>query len=311
VGKVIGIDLGGTNVAAGVVDGKHRLGDRTKRKTPAEGPDAVIDAIVGVVEDLDAPGAAVGIGVPGPVADGVVLTAPNLAGWTEPVALAEQLAERLGVDVAVGNDATVGAVGEWVAGAGRDATNLLGVWLGTGVGGGLVLAGTPFDGSTGAAGELGHVVVRPDGAWCGCGRRGCLEAYAGRAAMERAARIRAAAGEDTALLEIMERKGKARMTSSVWAEALEEGDAVATALVDDAVAALGIAVGSAINLLDLDTVVVGGGVTEKLGQPLVDRIAEAARPFLLVPDADRRFAVASLGDDAGIIGAAWLARQAG
>jgi glucokinase len=244
------------------------------------------------------------------VSGGVVLSAPNLPGWVEPVPLAGELTDLLDVPVAVGNDATVGAVGEWAAGAGRGARHLLGVWLGTGVGGGLVLDGRPFDGAHGAAGELGHVVVRPDGALCGCGRRGCLEAYAGRAAMEATVRARAEAGEATAMLELMAAKGKERMTSSVWAKATERGDPLATDVLDEAVAALGLAVGSVLNLLDLDTVVVGGGIAEKLGQALVDRIAEAARPVLLVPDAERRYALAELGDDAGIVGAAWLARRA-
>lgn len=308
MGAVVGVDLGGTNVTAGVVGRDHAVGRRAKAQTPAEGPAAVRDAIVALVTGLDVPLDAVGIGAPGPVSDGVVLAAPNLPGWTAPVRLQDEVAERLGVPAVVGNDATVGAVGEWVAGAGRGATNLLGVWLGTGVGGGLVLDGRPFAGTTGAAGELGHVVVRPDGALCGCGRRGCVEAYAGRASMERVVAMRVAAGETTALTAIAAAKGRARLTSSVWARACAEGDALATGIVDEAVSALGIAVGSAANLLDLDTVVVGGGLAEKLGQPLVDRIAEAARRAMLVPDTPRRFALAALGDDAGIVGAAALAR---
>jgi glucokinase len=184
------------------------------------------------------------------------------------------------------------------------------VWLGTGVGGGLVLDGAPFRGAFGSAGELGHVVVHRDGALCGCGRRGCLEAYAGRASMERVVGVRTAAGEPTALTGIMAAKGKERMTSGVWAKAIEQHDPLALGVLHEAVAALGTAIGSAINLLDLDTVVVGGGLTEKLGQALVDRIADAVRPVLLVPDAERRFLAASLGDDAGIVGAAEVARQA-
>lgn len=311
MGHVAGIDLGGTNVAGGLVDADHRVVERAKVKTPADGPDAVVEAIVGLVAELGTDVDAVGVGAPGPVHDGVIMSAPNLQGWTAAVPLGERLGSQLGVPVVVGNDATVGAVGEWVAGAGKGARNLLGVWLGTGVGGGLVLDGRPFSGTFGGAGELGHVVVHPGGALCGCGRRGCLEAYAGRASMERAARLRVAAGEKTALMEIMEDKGKTRMTSSVWGKAVDRGDPMATGMLDEAVGALGVAVGSAVNLLDLDTVVVGGGLTERLGQPLVDRIAAAARPCLLVPDVERRYVLAGLGDDSGIVGAAWLARAAG
>jgi glucokinase len=307
---VAGVDLGGTNITVGVVDPQHRVVERVKTKTPDGGPDAVIAAIVEAVEEvqgnISGKLAGVGVGAPGPVNDGVVKSAPNLEGWTAPVALREALIDELGIPVAVDNDATVGAVGEWVAGAGRGANNLLGVWLGTGVGGGLVLDGRPFSGTFGGAGELGHVVVHRDGALCGCGRRGCLEAYAGRASMERVARVRVAAGATTALTEIMESKNKSRMTSSVWTKAFEQGDEMATELLDSAVVALGVAVGSAINLLDLDTVVIGGGVAERMGHGIVDRIAEAARPVVLVSDVERRFVLARLGDDSGIVGAAWL-----
>jgi glucokinase len=306
--RVVGVDIGGTNIAAAVVEADHTVVDRTKVKTPAGGPEAVVGAIVDMVGRLGSVDA-LGAGVPGPVNDGRVMSAPNLPGWTEPVALAERLADELGVPVVVDNDGTVGAVGEWVAGSARGARNVLGAWLGTGVGGGLVLEGRPFRGSYGGAGELGHVVVQRGGALCGCGRRGCLEAYAGRASMERAARVRIAAGVPSVLPEIMAERGKSRMTSSVWAEAMQRDGQVATVLIDEAVEALGVAVGSAINLLDLDTVVVGGGLAEKLGQPLADRIAEAARPHLLVPSADRRVVVAELGDDSGVVGAAWVARQ--
>ena len=305
---VIGVDLGGTNITAGVVGPDHAVGKRLKQATPVEGPEAVAGAIAELVRSLDVRTDVVGVGAPGPIRDGVVVSAPNLSGWHEPFPLRERLGALLGVDVIVDNDATAGAVGEWAAGAGRRARNLLGVWLGTGVGGGLVLDGRPYGGSFGAAGELGHVVARPDGALCGCGRRGCLEAYAGRASMERVVRMRSSAGQVSALETLAAASGRNRLTSSVWAKAYRQGDAVTTAVLDDAVAALGIAIGSVINLLDLDTVVVGGGLAEKLGQPFVDRIVRAAEPVLLVPSAPRRFVVAELGDDAGIVGAAEVAR---
>jgi glucokinase len=306
--RIAGVDVGGTNIVAALVDIDHTVVDRAKVKTPTGGPAEVIDAVLEAVGRLGAIDG-VGVGAPGPVNDGTVISAPNLDGWTEPVPLGARLADALGVAVLVDNDATVGAVGEWVAGAGRGATNLLGVWLGTGVGGGLVLDGRPFRGSFGGAGEFGHVVVRRGGALCGCGRRGCVEAYAGRACLERAARVRIEAGIPSALLEIMAERGKSRMTSSVWAEAIERDGEVAVGLIEEAVQALGVAIGSAINLLDLDTVVIGGGLAEKLGQRFADRIEEATRPYLLVPAAQRQTVIAELGDDSGVVGAAWVARQ--
>ncbi len=305
---VAGVDVGGTNCAAALIDEDHQVVARAKRKTPSGGPKAVLKAVAELVEGLEERPAAVGVGVPGPVNDGVVMVAPNLSGWTEPVAVAERLTRALDRPVAVGNDANLGAVGEWVAGAGRGSNHLLGVWLGTGVGGGLVLNGQPHDGAFGGAGEFGHMVVHRGGALCGCGRRGCVEAYAGRASLEHAVQVAIDAGRETALTKIAEAKGKQRLTSGVWAAALAERDPLATALVDEAVAVLGVALGAAINLLDLDRVVVGGGFAEKLGQPLADRLAEAAAPWIMVDEVERRVVVAELEDDAGVVGAAELAR---
>ena len=304
----VGVDLGGTNLLVALVDDDHRIRASTRVTTPQEGPDAVIDAIADAVTGLGGEPTAVGVGAPGPISDGVVRVAPNLAGWTEPVPLAERLAAKLGTTVLVDNDVNVGVVGEWVAGAGRGARFLLGVWLGTGVGGGLVLDGKPYRGAYGAAAELGHVIVQAGGALCGCGRRGCVEAYAGRANMEQVVAQRVAKGWQTSVPQIMAKAGKDRMTSKVWAKALKADDPVAVAVFDEAVDALGVAIGSAINLLDLDRVVIGGGLAEKLGADLAERLAAAARPWTMVADVDRRFVVAEHGDDAGVIGAAHLAR---
>lgn len=302
-----GVDLGGTNVAAALVDGDGEVRARGKTKTPRGGPDAVIEAIADTVEGLGQRPGAVGVGAPGPVRQGVVVAAPNLAGWIEPVPLARRLAGRLGVEVVVDNDATAAAVGEWTWGAAREAGFVLCVTLGTGVGGGLVLDGAPYRGAHGAAGEIGHLTVQRAGALCGCGRRGCVEAYAGRASMERTARVAIDAGEATALADVLAERGRKRMTSSVWAEALARGDALATRLMDEAVDALGAGVAASVNLLDLDTVVVAGGLAERLGQPLVDRIATAAMPYLLDREVERRFVAGALGDDAGMLGAAAIA----
>ncbi len=143
----------------------------------------MLDVIAGLVDDLDEAPIAVGVGIPGVVHEGRVLTVPNLAGWHEPIDLGEELAERTGLPVALGNDANVGLLGEWLAGAAQGAHNVLGLWMGTGIGGGLILGGRPFTGSRGAAGEIGHVVVAAGGALCTCGRRGCVEGYAGRRSM--------------------------------------------------------------------------------------------------------------------------------
>lgn len=306
---VAGVDIGGTNVRVAVVDDGYSVVEAAEVSTPTEGPDSVVKAIAAAIDNFDEDVEAIGVGAPGPVSGGIVQTAPNLVGWSEPVPLARQLASALDRPVTVGNDANVGAVGEWVAGAARGSRYVLGVWAGTGVGGGLVLDGRPYDGAFGGAAELGHMVVRAGGALCGCGRRGCIEAYAGRASMEHMVDVAVKSGETTKLVSIMKDKGKDRITSAVWAKALKKNDELATRLIDQAIEALGIGVGSAINLLDLDCVVVGGGLAEKLGQEFADRIYEAAKPWMLVPNLERRVVVAELGDDSGVIGAAELARR--
>ncbi|MBA3742862.1 ROK family protein [Sporichthya sp.] len=308
---VVGVDVGGTNIEAGLVRPDHQVLGRRKAATPAGGPDAVLDTIEMLVGTLGGDPVAVGVGVPGVVHGGEVLTVPNLPGWIRPIDLATELTKRLDLPVALGNDANVGLLGEWVAGSAAGAENVLGVWLGTGVGGGLILGGQPFTGVHGAAGEIGHVLIRADGALCHCGRRGCVEAYAGRRAMEHTVGVMVGAGCVTSLHEIRDRYGKARLTSKVWARALAQDDPLAVEVFAAAVEAIGIGVANAVVLTDVDTVVVGGGLAEKLGQGLADRIATAAQPWLLARHARLRFIAAALGDDSGVVGAAALARRSG
>jgi len=307
---VVGVDVGGTNIEVGLVDAQHRVQARAKGATPVDGPEAVLTAIGELVAALGAEPLSVGVGIPGVVHDGQVLTVPNLSGWHDPFDLVGELTGRLGLPVTLGNDADVGLLGEWLAGSAVGARDVLGLWMGTGVGGSLILDGRPYHGVRGAAGEIGHVVVQAGGALCTCGRRGCAEAYAGRRSMQGVASAMVEAGWQTSLFEIQEQEHKPKLTSSVWARALEAGDELAGKLFDTAVESLGVAVGSAVNLLDLDTVIVGGGLAEKLGQPLADRIAGAAAPWMLQPSPDLQFTVSALGDDAGVVGAAVLSRAA-
>jgi glucokinase len=308
----IGLDLGGTKVFGVVLQGDE-VAAEAKRKTPLEGgPEAVVETLAGVVDDLGgATGVeGIGIGAPGAIdeAAGVVRDAPNLPGFDGEVPLAGMLADRVGVPaqaVRIGNDVSVAVLAEHRLGAGQGVDDMLGVWCGTGVGGGLVLGGTLRRGPTGVAGEIGHTVVKIGGRRCRCGKRGHLEAYAGRGAMEAIAREQAANGHKTALVRIA---GDKRMTSGVFAKALAEDDEVAVELIDGAVEALGAAVASAVTLVDVGLVVIGGGLGDKLGQPFCDRIKAAAaaevfpgvRGFDVVPCA--------FPDRSGAIGAALLAR---
>jgi glucokinase len=243
-------------------------------------------------------------------AEGTVANARNLPDWEEPYPLRDTLAEALGVEVRLGNDVQVATDAEFALGAGRPYTSILGVFWGTGVGGGIVLEGKPWLGRS-AAGEIGHMVVRLDGRRCPCGRRGCMEAYAGRLALERRARKLQGEGRETQLFEIMEKRGRDRLTSGVWARALKAGDPVASELVDDAVAAIGAGIASAVNLLDVEAVTIGGGMGLRLGEPYVRRIRSAMTPHLFVDDKPPAVHLAALGDLGGAIGASLLVKHNG
>lgn len=303
---VAGVDVGGTNVQIGLVDDDHTVLDRAKTSTPTGGPHALVDTIVELIDGLGEKVSAIGAGIPGSVHGDEVVYVPNLQGWSEPVDLMRLLEERVGVPVALGNDANVGLLGEWLAGAAQGHDNVVGVWIGTGIGGGLILDGRLYTGSLGAAGELGHVIIHAGGALCTCGRRGCVEAHAGRRTMAATAAAMVDAGRSTQLFSIQREEDKERLTSKVWAKALGVEDELATELFDSAVEALGVGIGTVVNLLDVEQVVVGGGMAEKLGQALADRIAAAAQQWMLHPNPRLSFDVAELGDDSGVVGAAAL-----
>lgn len=310
-----GIDLGGTKMEAVVVDDASAVLGSSRRETPRSGgpPDVLRELVAALREAAAAAGvepselAGVGVGSPGEVDRdaGTVARAGNLPGWNDAFPLAAALGEELGTRVAVGNDVRVAVEAERVLGAGRTYRSFLGVWWGTGIGGAVVIDGRLWLGR-GSAGELGHVVVRIDGAPCTCGRKGCLEAYAGRSAMERRARRAFAKGAKTDLFDLMQKHKRDRLTSGVWAAALVRGDALATRLIDRAVWALGAGVGSAINLLDLEAVVIGGGLGTRFGVPGAERIAAAMQPHLFVADRPPAVVVSELDDAGGALGAALL-----
>jgi len=314
-GAIGGIDLGGTKIQAAVVDSRHEVLGQARRDTPVSGgPDAIVAEMAAALgEASDAAGVetdsllGVGVGSPGTVdaSAGTVAHASNLSDWKQPFPVAQRLEEALGTTVALGNDVQVAVDAEFALGAARDHDSLLGVFWGTGVGGGLVLDGKPWLGR-GAGAELGHMVVKRGGARCPCGRRGCVEAYAGRGAMEDRARKLAGQGSKTALFEIMAERGRTRLRSGIWSRALDRDDELAHELVDRAVEALGAGIASAINLLDIGAVVIGGGLGTRLGEPYVKKIEKAMRPHLFVDDRPPEVALATLGDLGGAIGATLL-----
>jgi glucokinase len=310
-----GIDLGGTKIQAVIVDAEHEVRGETRVPTPTSGgPSDVAAAMVAALQQAAEAAAVataelegVGVGSPGDVdaEQGTVTSARNLPDWEGSFPLGEELSRALGTRVALGNDVQVATDAEALLGAGRPYRSLLGVFWGTGVGGGIVLDGRPWIGR-GAAGEIGHVVVKRDGARCTCGRRGCMEAYAGRGAMEIRARAKHKAGAKTDLFDIMRDRGRDRLTSGIWARALERDDALAVELMDDAILALGAGVASVQNVLDVDAIVIGGGLGIRLGEPYAKRILDAMLPHLFVDTDPPVVQVAALGDLGGAIGASLL-----
>jgi len=308
-----GIDLGGTKIEAVVLDPDGTVVGQARSPTPHEGgPPAVIDALAsGLREAAEAAGVStdelsgVGVGSPGEVDNGSVAHARNLPDWDEAYPLSSALSEQVGAPVSVANDVGVAVDAEAKLGAGKDYASFLGVWWGTGVGGAIVVNGKRWLGR-GAAGEIGHTVVKLGGRRCECGRKGCLEAYAGRGAMERRARRDVAHGEKTDLFQLMEKHGRTRLTSGIWARALEHDDRLAHKLIRRAVEALGAGIASTVNLLDLDAVVIGGGLGTRFGQPYVEKIEREMMKHLFVPERPPAVLPAGLGDLGGAIGASLL-----
>jgi glucokinase len=309
-----GIDLGGTKIQTVIVDDGHTVLGSARRATPTNGgPQDVADAMADALRDAaraakiePAKLGGIGVGSPGTIEAGDVTSARNLPDWEGTFPLAATLETALGPEVRVGNDVQVATDAEVQLGAGQPYDSLLGVFWGTGVGGGIILDGKPWTGR-GGAGEIGHMVVEIDGARCTCGRRGCMEAYAGRAAMELYARkLHEEKGHKTDLFKLMREHERERLTSGIWARALEHHDRLATEIIDRAVRALGAGIASAVNLLDVEAVIVGGGLGVRLGDPYAERIAQAMQPHLFADSRPPAVHVAALGDLGGAIGAALL-----
>lgn len=310
----IGLDLGGANVHAIAMDGEQVLGE-AKLRTPVTGDrTSVLDVLAAAVHQVREQGGVgpgdvqgVGVGTPGVVIDGTVGGATNVPGFLERFALADLLQQRVEVAVRVVNDVTAATVAEHRLGAGRGCDHLLCVFVGTGVGGGMVLGGRPYLGTTGGAGEFGHMIVRRGGAVCPCGRRGCVEAYAGRRAMALAAERAHADGRATILFEVQRELGRSRPTSGTFREALARGDDLVADLLDDAVEALAAGIASAVNLLDVERVVLGGGLADRLGADFRTRVDAGVRPLLFLQPPRVHVVAAELGDRAGALGAALVA----
>jgi len=317
---VVGIDLGGTKMNAALVDENGKaLGTERQKTLPEEGPASVILRMAELTKSLLAKAGAeagdlraVCIGVPGGVDDarGVVDKAPNL-GW-QGVPLGAELGARLGNPrVFLDNDVRVGVLGEHAFGVGRGTKTMVGIFVGTGIGGGIVANGELHMGLRGAAGEIGHMILDPNGPRCKCGNRGCAEALASRTSIERDVRDLIDRGKRSSVLKMMKKENRPRLTSSVVERALADGDPVMTKVFRKAQEAIGTLVANVVNMFDPEVVVIGGGMAERLGESMVAPIRVMAQSkYLQKRDTDKvRIVATELKDMAAPMGAAFIARS--
>jgi glucokinase len=318
---IIGIDLGGTKIHVATVDADGVIVSSARARTPlGGGPEPVIREMVELIsvvtkgsgaeiKDL----AGICVGVPGAIDDdqGLVEWAPNLE-WRQ-VSLTRLLQAALGhpVPVFLGNDVEVAVLGEHTYGCGRGTGDFLGVFVGTGIGGGIIIDGALYTGARHAAGEVGHVILKKGGPRCSCGNRGCAEALASRTAMERQVKKLIKKGRTSIIPDLLSKSSKPRLTSSVIAQALAKDDKVMTRVFRKAQHTLGLLVASLINVLDPEIVVIGGGLCERLGEEMVGPIRQVAYDHLLLKERLDQVKIEPtiLRDRAAPIGAAVLARQ--
>ncbi len=320
----LGIDFGGTKLLAAVVDlstGKV-LGAAKKKSRAADGPDELMGRLYEVgdaalkearVPHGDPRLVGVGVGIAGQVdaVRGVLLGTPNLSQASVELPMAARLTEHFGVPAALRNDVQIAALGEARFGAGAGAADFLCVFVGTGVGGAIVRDGHLVPGATGTAGEIGHLVVAADGRLCGCGGRGHLEAYASRTAITRALLGELKRGRPSGLRDLLpatteDAPGGTAIRSGILAKAIAARDPLVTETILDAARYLGYGLASAVNLLNPQRVILGGGVIEAVDLLFETARDRARREALPVPGAAVEIVRAGLGDNAGVVGAALL-----
>jgi len=314
----VGVDLGGTKILAGVF--KHSLEGVTTTKLSTKsqrGVDAVIERVARCVQDaVDEADlslkqiAGIGIGAPGAVdfANGSVIFAPNLEGWKD-VPLKKALEKQLGIPVFVENDCNISALGVYVSELKSKPRSMIGIFVGTGIGGGLIINGDLYSGFCHTAGEIGHMVLEINGPKCGCGNKGCLEALASRTAIFQQIKAGIKAGEKTQLIEMLG-NDLSDLRSGDLRKAIRRGDKFVDRIIEGAAEYIGIATANLINILNPEVVVLGGGVIEALADEMMAIIIETAQDYAMPGTMKNVEIVASrLGDSAGITGGAVLARR--
>jgi glucokinase len=314
---LIGVDLGGTKILAGVFNPQLKCLGRSKMSTKSErGPDPVINRLARCVQDVvdecdlnlkQVKG--VSVGAPGAVDpdSGRVIFAPNL-GW-EDVPLKKELEKQLELPVFVENDCSICTLGVYDIELERKPRNMIGIFIGTGIGGGLILEGKLYSGFNRTAGEVGHMVLEVTGPKCGCGNRGCFEALASRAAIFRKIQTAIKDGQKTLLTEMLG-DDLENLRSGDLRKAIKRGDKFVEGVIEEAAEYTGIAVANLINIFNPEVVVLGGGVIQALEDEMMAIIVETATEYAMPGTTKGIEIIASkLGDDAGIFGAAVLARM--
>ena len=313
-GTFVGIDVGGTNVKIGLFDSALKLICKTSVTTEAEmGPDIVIDKMAKTVENLLAEAGlslqdivAVGIGTPGPAkySEGIIIRSTNMPKFKN-VPICQMLNEKLSAPVVFDNDANVACWGEFAVGAGKDVEDMVFFTLGTGIGGGVVTNGELVHGCDENGAELGHMIIHPDGRKCNCGQRGCAEAYASADSTARRATEAIEGGAESSLKKVLEEKG--RITSKDIYEHLATGDELAKELTDGTAKALAITCINMLHTTEPKRIVFAGGMIAA-GDVLLSRIRDFFDEHIwTIKKESVEICFATLGEDAGIIGAAALA----
>jgi glucokinase len=316
-GYVGAVDLGGTKILAAIFGPDGRIVSRAKKPTGHDHTvTVVLDRIAACLREAAASAGiapeslqALGLGAPGPIdsRDGSIIFAPNLD-W-ENVPLRAELVARLGIPAEVGNDVHVAVLAEHGVGAGQGAAHMVGIWPGTGVGGGLILDNQLYTGSGAFAGEIGHITVKAGGPRCGCGGRGHLEALCSRTAIVKRIARAVKSGQKTVLTKLAG-KDVTRATSGDLARAWRQSDKVVSRALAEAAEYLALGIANVANLLNPELIVLGGGVVEGLGEPYVEHVRRlVSRMPLTSSTGPLRIVKSALGDDAGITGGALLARR--
>lgn len=312
---LVGVDLGGTKILAGVFDTSFNCLARMKISTkPERGPEGVIERVARCIRDaVDECDLSmkqirgVGIGAPGAVdtEEGRVIFAPNLD-WKD-VPLKKALEKQIEVPVFVNNDCKLHTLGVYEAELKAKPKHLIGIFLGTGIGAGLILDGKLYTGFNGSAGEIGHMVIDVNGPECGCGNRGCFEALASRRAIFRTIQTAVKKGQETLLVEMLG-KDLADLRSGDLRKAIRRGDKFVEKVIEQAAEYTGIAVGNLINMFNPEVIVLGGGIMEQLEHEMISIVEKVARAHALPGTAKGiEITATRLGDDAGITGGAVIA----